>query len=140
MAIRFHTEDVGFVWKSKRKLFGWIRSAAKNEGKDVGEINIILCSDEFLLKMNQQYLDHDYYTDIITFDYTEGVVISGDLYISLDRVNENANANEIPTTYELYRVVIHGIMHLCGYNDKKESDSVLMRKKEDFYLSNYINI
>ncbi len=80
-------------------------------------------------------MEHDYYTDIITFDYTEGDILSGDLYISLDRVQDNALKNEISTNFELYRVVIHGIMHLCGYKDKTKSDTALMRKKEDFYLS-----
>ncbi len=135
MAIRFHTEDVKYSWKNKRKLYGWINDSAKAENRFTGAINVILCSDDYLLNMNRQFLEHDYYTDIITFDYSEDEVISGDLYISLDRVCDNAIKNEVSTNYELYRVVIHGIMHLCGYKDKTKSDSVLMRKKEDLYLS-----
>lgn len=140
MAIRFHTEDVKYSWKHKRKLSSWIKDSAHHENRPIGEINVILCSDEYLLGMNQQFLEHDYYTDIITFDYTEDKTISGDLYISFDRVSENALKNQVSTNYELYRVVIHGIMHLCGYKDKTKSDSVLMRKKEDFYLTKCVEI
>lgn len=137
MAIRFHTEDVKFTWNNRRKLSAWIKDSANEESRSVGDINVILCSDEYLLNMNQQFLEHDYYTDIITFDYSEADEISGDLYISLDRVSDNALKNKIPTNDELYRVVIHGIMHLCGYKDKTKSDVVLMRKKENFYLSKF---
>lgn len=134
MAIRFHTEDVRFTWKNKRILAQWAKESALEENRQLGEINVILCSDEYLLNMNKQFLEHDYYTDIITFDYSEGEVISGDLYISLDRVQDNALKNFVSTKNELYRVVIHGIMHLCGYKDKSKSDSELMRRKEDYYL------
>ncbi len=136
MAIQFHTEDVRFSWKNKRVLSAWIKDAAREEGFLCGEVNIILCSDEYLLQMNKQYLEHDYYTDIITFDYTVDDQISGDLFISFDRVGDNALKNKVSTINELYRVVIHGIMHLCGYKDKKKSESDLMRLKEDYYLQN----
>jgi probable rRNA maturation factor len=135
MAIRFHTEDVKFTWKHKRILFSWVNDATQSENHLLGDVNVILCSDQYLLNMNKQFLEHDYYTDIITFDYTEGNAISGDLYISLDRVKDNALKNIVSTNNELYRVVIHGIMHLCGYKDKSKHDSELMRQKEDLYLS-----
>jgi probable rRNA maturation factor len=135
MAIRFHTEDVQFTWKHKRILSSWVKEATQTENHRLGEVNVILCSDEYLLNMNKQFLQHDYYTDIITFDYTEENLISGDLYISLNRVQENALKNFVSTNNELYRVVIHGIMHLCGYNDKTNLDSQLMRQRENFYLS-----
>lgn len=134
MAIRFYVEDVRFTWKNKRKLAQWIRDAIEREERNPGNISVILCSDDYLLGINQQFLEHDFYTDIVTFDYSVENLISGDLYISLDRVVDNSKSNEISTDYELFRVVIHGIMHLCGYKDKSEDEEKLMREKEDFFL------
>lgn len=134
MAIRFHTEDVKFPWKGKRILSGWIKEAISAENRAFGEINVILCSDEYLLEMNKEYLKHDYYTDIITFNYNEEKVVSGDLFISLDRVKDNAIKNEVSLETEVYRVVIHGIMHLCGYNDKTKTEQIKIRERENFYL------
>lgn len=134
MAIRFHVEDIKFVWKHKRLLASWIKDATLAEDRLVGAINVILCSDEYLLAMNRQYLNHDYYTDIITFDYSSEGVISGDLYISLERTHDNAAIAGVSAYNELYRVVIHGVMHLCGYGDKKTQQRTLMREKEDFFL------
>lgn len=112
----------------------WISRICKAEEKGVGEISIVFCSDEYLLEMNKQYLDHDYYTDIITFDYyTED--ISGDLFISINRVKENAESNNVPFDNELKRVVSHGVLHLLGYGDKSEEESLLMRKKENEALA-----
>jgi rRNA maturation RNase YbeY len=102
--------------------------------KEVGDISIIFCSDDYLLDINKQYLNHDYYTDIITFDYVEKNVISGDLFISMDRVVENAKQYEIPVLKELYRVVFHGVLHLVGFNDKSKEEKRTMTRKENQYL------
>lgn len=112
----------------------WISKICKTEGRKPEEISVVFCSDEYLLEMNKQYLDHDYYTDIITFDYyTED--ISGDLFISVDRVKENAESNNVSFDSELKRVVAHGVLHLLGYGDKSEEESKVMRKKEDEALA-----
>ena len=111
-----------------------INSLLENEQKMKGDITIIFCSDSYLLNMNQQYLQHDYYTDIITFDYSEGAVVSGDLFISIDRVKENAAELAISFRMELYRVIFHGLLHLAGYKDKSKEEEQLMRDKEAFYL------
>jgi len=134
MSTRFHLEDIKYRLQHKTTLKAWIKTSVNAEGKEVGTINIILCSDDYLLHMNRQFLDHDYYTDIITFDYSQNNTISGDLYISLDRVKDNASKLLTPQEIELYRVIIHGVMHLCGYKDKKNNEIKTMRSKEDFYL------
>lgn len=109
----------------------WIWNSVKSEGYTIGEINYIFCSDDYLLKINQDYLQHDYLTDIITFDYVLGKNISGDLYISIDRVKENAKDFEVPFENELLRVMVHGVLHLMGYSDKTEKATREMRKKEE---------
>ena len=106
-----------------------------NEGLIKGEISVIFCSDPYLLKINKQHLNHDYYTDIITFSYVEDNVVSGDLFISIDRVSENAVQEGVSKSNEIARVVIHGLLHLCGYNDKEEKEIKVMRVKEHEYLS-----
>ncbi len=115
-------------------LFAWYSNVCEVENKSLGEISIIFCSDEHLLQMNKEYLQHDYYTDIITFDYTEENLVSGDLFISVDRVEDNANEFDSPFQDELHRVCIHGLLHLCGYKDKSEKDEELMRSKENEML------
>jgi len=135
MAIRFHVEDIEFSWKNKRLLSNWIKEAVVMEGRTVGEINVILCSDNYLIDMNKRFLNHDYYTDIITFDYSVENTISGDLYISYDRVEDNASALGVSSQNEIYRVVIHGVMHLAGYSDKSKRQKQTMRERENFYLS-----
>jgi len=105
-----------------------------NEGKSLKEIAIVFCSDEFLLDINNRFLNHDYYTDIITFDYVEDEKISGDLMISIDRVRDNALTEGVSFKEELNRVVIHGVLHLLGYGDKSSDEVLLMREKESFYL------
>lgn len=130
MAISFHAADVQFTVLHKRILKAWIQSCVSAEKLICGDISIILCSDEYLLSMNQTHLKHDYYTDIITFNYNTNV-ISGDLFISVDRVKENASKNLVTPQNELYRVIIHGVMHLCGYNDKKISEQKEMRNQEE---------
>jgi rRNA maturation RNase YbeY len=137
MAISFHTEQTSYVLRKKRLIKASIEASVRSEGYICGDISIVLCSDERLLEMNIQFLEHDYYTDIITFDYSDGKTLSGDLFISIDRVKDNAGKNHVSTTDELYRVVIHGIMHLAGYKDKKKSDVVLMRNAENRHLSKW---
>ena len=131
MAIFFHTIDVDPRLKQKRALKRWINDCVLAENKKPGDINVISCSDHYLLEMNRTHLDHDYYTDIITFDFTTEDLISGDLYISFDRVQDNALHNQIQLEIELYRVIIHGVMHLCGYKDKTKKDALLMRQQEE---------
>lgn len=109
----------------------WISRVVESEHKELGELSYIFCDDAYLLELNKQYLDHDTLTDIISFDYTEGDVISGDIFISIERVIDNANDLNISFTEELKRVIIHGVLHYCGYKDKSDKDEVLMRQKED---------
>ena len=134
-SIEFYFEDVNPVSIHKKLLVLQLNSLIKNELKKTGELSVIFCSDEYLLQMNKEYLDHDYYTDIITFDYVEKEVISGDLFISLDRIRENAKNFKTSLLKELYRVVFHGVLHLVGYNDKTEEEQREMREKENYYLS-----
>ena len=115
----------------------WLENIIISEGKKLGEINYIFCDDEYLLKVNQDFLAHDYYTDIITFDYVKGKTISGDIFVSLPRIFDNASTLSKNFEDEFHRVLAHGILHLCGYKDKTEADEKQMRSKEDFYLSLY---
>lgn len=115
-------------------LFGWYSDVVKKYSLELGDVSVVFCSDEHLLEMNRQYLDHDYYTDIITFDYTEDGVVSGDLFISVDRVSDNASGLKIEFTDELHRVCVHGLLHLCGLKDKSEEDESKMREAEDSAL------
>ncbi|WP_346855982.1 rRNA maturation RNase YbeY [uncultured Draconibacterium sp.] len=132
--IEFFFEDYSPVNFFKDTLVNRVKFLINKEIKELGTISVIFCSDKYLLEINKQYLDHHYYTDIITFDYVEENVISGDLFISLDRINENAN--EYLTTFirELYRVVFHGVLHLIGYNDKTDKEQEEMTEKENYYL------
>lgn len=109
----------------------WIEDVVESEEKVLGELSYIFCDDEYLLEINQQYLDHDTLTDIISFDYTEGNIVSGDIFISVERVRDNALDFKVDFEEELKRVIIHGVLHYCGYKDKSESDEQLMRFKED---------
>lgn len=128
--INFFNEDVDLVLKGKLKLKRWIQQVVQQEGKICGDINIIFCSDEYLLQVNRQYLNHDYYTDIITFNYNADK-INGDLFISVDRVGDNAQQQNVSRETELLRVMIHGILHLLGYNDKTAPEEKLIRQKEN---------
>lgn len=110
------------------------------EGKETGEISIILCTDEELLTLNQTHLQHDYFTDILTFDYTIDPYISGDLYVSYDRIRENASAFSVSVDEELHRVVFHGVLHLLGYNDKTDGEKTQMSTKENYYLSKLFHV
>ncbi|WP_294271868.1 rRNA maturation RNase YbeY [uncultured Chryseobacterium sp.] len=115
----------------------WLEAIITSEGKKPGEINYIFCDDEYLLKINQDYLQHDYYTDIITFDYVKGKTINGEIFVSLQRISDNASTLSREYEEELRRVLAHGILHLSGYKDKTEEEEKLMRSKEDFYLKQY---
>lgn len=109
----------------------WIEKIIVSENKELGEINYIFCDDDYLHKINVEYLEHDTLTDIITFDYTEGDILSGDIFISVERVQDNANDFEVSFQTELLRVMAHGVLHLCGYKDKSDADSLQMRAKEE---------
>jgi probable rRNA maturation factor len=109
----------------------WLDLIAVSETKTIGEVSYVFCSDEFLLQINQDYLGHDTFTDIITFDYCEEGLINGEIYISTDRVKENASSFGVSLTNELHRVMAHGLLHLCGYGDKSEAEAQLMRDKEN---------
>ncbi|PRD51446.1 rRNA maturation RNase YbeY [Sphingobacterium gobiense] len=134
--ISFFNEDVDYKIKDKQKIREWIGVTVATEGFDrIGELNFILCSDAFLLEINKQYLNHDTYTDIVTFDSSEeDSIISGDIFISVERTRENALKFGVSERDELHRVIIHGILHLCGYVDKKRNDKELMTIKENEYL------
>ncbi|MBR2456733.1 MAG: rRNA maturation RNase YbeY [Bacteroidaceae bacterium] len=133
--ITYQTEDMRMPAIRKRETSEWIKAVAATYNKKVGEVAYIFCSDEKILEVNRQYLEHDYYTDIITFDYTEGNRISGDLFISLDTVRTNAEQFGQPYERELYRVIIHGILHLCGINDKGPGERELMEAAENRALA-----
>lgn len=131
----FFEEDIQFKPKNKSKLRSWIKATVVSEGYTLSELNYIFCSDTYLLAMNQQYLNHDTYTDIITFDNSDiEKVLVGDIFISVDRVRENAAQFSGNETDELHRVMIHGALHLLGYKDKTKADKSLMTEKENFYL------
>lgn len=129
--ITYQSEDIKMPSIKKRETSEWVKKVAASYGKKVGEIAYIFCSDEKILEVNRQYLEHDYFTDIITFDYTEGNRISGDLFISLDTVRTNAEQFNQPYERELYRVIIHGILHLCGINDKGPGEREIMENEEN---------
>lgn len=134
MSVHYFNEDIAFPKIKKRITSGWIKQVISIEGKRVGDISFIFCSDEYLLDVNRKYLNHDYYTDIITFDNVEGIVINGDIFISVDRVKENSKVFETSFDDEVHRILIHGVLHLLGYKDKTKKDKLLMTEKEDFYL------
>jgi rRNA maturation RNase YbeY len=135
MSIQYCSEDISIPKFQKRKVTRWIKETIISEDKTLGDITFIFCSDSYLLEVNKQYLNHDYYTDIITFDYVEGNLVSGDIFISCDRVKENAAEFKTGFDNELMRIVIHGVLHLLGYKDKNKKDKLLMTQKEDFYLN-----
>lgn len=135
-AINFFEENISYRLKNKKALRLWINETIKAEGFSLKELNYILCSDSYLLQINQQYLNHDTYTDIITFDNSEiEKVIVGDIFISIERIRENAAKYNITESDELHRVIIHGALHLLGYKDKSPVTKQKMTLKEDFYLS-----
>lgn len=137
MAITFTSQHIDFKLKQGAKIKSWIKKIIELEKKQAGQLNLVFTTDEDLLKVNQQFLKHDTYTDIITFDYTEGKKLSADIMISVDRVEENAAKLKLDKQEELKRVIIHGVLHLCGYKDKSKADSELMRKKENWALKKF---
>nr|WP_067056380.1 rRNA maturation RNase YbeY [Mucilaginibacter sp. L294] len=134
-AITFHEEDISYKLKHKTAVRKWITDTIVAEGYKLSELTYIFCTDEYLLQINRQYLDHDTYTDIITFDNSEeeGVIV-GDIFISIERIRENAGKFNVTESHELHRVLIHGALHLLGYTDKSPADKKKMTSKEDFYL------
>ena len=133
--ISYQTEGVKMPDIKKKETTGWIKEVAACYGKRVGEIAYIFCSDDKILEVNRQYLQHDYYTDIITFDYVKGKTISADIFVSLPRILDNTQLHSKDFTNEFHRVLAHGILHLCGYKDKTTEEISLMREKENFYLN-----
>ena len=134
--ISYNNIDVNTLIKGKNSIGHWLNQIIETEGYELGFISISFCSDKHLLKMNKSVLQHDYFTDIITFQLNEeNEAIEGDIYISIDRVKDNAKTLKIRWENELKRVLVHGILHLCGYKDKTKKESELMRKKENEYLS-----
>lgn len=134
MSIQYFNEDIAFPKVKKRITSSWIKQVIFIEEKRVGDISFIFCSDEYLLDVNRKYLNHDYFTDIITFDSVEGNEINGDIFISVDRVKENSKEFETSFDNEVHRIIIHGVLHLLGYKDKAKKDKKLMTEKEDLYL------
>ena len=131
-------EDVEILGLDPEFFISWLSDCCDTECKSLEEVNLIFCSDEYLLQKNIEFLQHDYYTDIITFDYCQGDLIIGDLFISKDRVIDNAQTNGVSFENELNRVIVHGVLHLCGYKDKSVDEEKLMRSKEDFYLDRIV--
>jgi len=132
MAIRFQSENVTFPGTiKKRETANWIKTIAADYGKKVGELSYLFCDDQKILEMNRHYLQHDFFTDIITFDYSEGNSIAGDIIISLETVRSNSQKYQTPFEEELRRVIIHGVLHLCGLRDKNKKEQKEMREAED---------
>lgn len=123
--------ETNFQLDNETQFSDWISKVILSESKKEGDINYVFCDDEYILEINKQYLDHDYYTDIISFDYSVGNELNGDIFVSIERVKENATDFNATFDEELKRVIIHGILHYCGYKDKSEEDEALMRSKED---------
>ena len=133
--VSYHTQDVVFTFKQRRLTNRWLKMVAESEIKKLGDISIVFCSDNYILSVNMKYLQHDYFTDIITFDYCEGNLLSGDLLISIDSVRENALFYGVEFPDELSRVIVHGLLHLIGYDDHSDEEKKVMREKEDYYLN-----
>ena len=131
----FYESD--FELKDAQIWIDWITESMENEGKSIEELNYIFCDDEYLLQINRQYLDHDYYTDVIGFDNSYDDILTGDIFISEERIADNAKENKVSFENELARVMIHGILHFAGYPDKEEEQKRIMTEKEDFYLNRF---
>lgn len=135
--VTYFFEDTDFNLKNKTKIKKWLKLVAESEVFSLGTVSVIFCSDNYILDINQRFLQHDYFTDIITFDYSEGEKISGDLFISVDSVRENSIEYGTEFEEELHRVIVHGILHLIGYDDHTDEEIRTMRSKENYYLSLY---
>lgn len=138
--VTFNKYKVELEFKDSEKLISTIKYLVRNEETILGELSYVFCSDEYLLSINKQFLKHDYYTDIITFDYSDSGEISGEIFISIDRVGENAKIYQATFEKELARVIIHGVLHIVGYNDKTDKQQKEMTEKENFYLNFYNTI
>ena len=139
MPIHIHSEHSYYKHKKVNLTKDWLKSVILEERKITGEINIVFMGDEELKEINKDYLKHDYYTDVISFNYNIGTTISGDIFISYDRIIENSNKFETGTLNELNRVMVHGLLHLLGYNDKSEKEKRVIREKENYYLGQILN-
>lgn len=131
----YYNFETDFTLENQEEISKWISNTIQEEGYTFEEISYIFCDDAYLLEKNIQFLDHDTLTDIISFDYSVGKIISGDIFISIERVKENASNFKVSFTEELHRVIIHGILHYCGYKDKTPQEKEEMRSKENYYLS-----
>lgn len=140
MPIKFFNQDTNFTLKNRKILKAWVNSAIQDHKKKPGDINYIFTSDNYLLDINKQYLSHDYYTDIITFNYCASNIITGDIYISIDTVRNNSKRFGVSSKEELHRVMIHGILHLLDYDDQNEKQKEQMREKENYYLERLKNL
>lgn len=133
--VRYFFEDTSFVFKQRRINNLWLKTVAGSESRRIGDVNIIFCSDNYILDVNQKYLSHDYFTDVITFDYCERNILSGDIFISIDSVKENSITYSAASfEEELNRVMVHGLLHLIGYDDHTDEQKKEMRSKENYYL------
>ena len=132
--VRYDRQDTNFVFRNRRSNNRWLGEVALREGFSLGEIAVVFCSDDYLLDVNKRFLGHDYYTDIITFDYCGGRILSGDLLISVDSVRDNSVHFGTDFDEELHRVIVHGILHLAGYDDHSAEEQARMREKENEYL------
>ncbi len=139
MSVFYHNESIELPAINQEQITAWIKTVAAEYAQTVGDINYIFCSDEVILRVNKEFLQHDYYTDIITFDYSTSESISGDIYISVETVSCNAEKYNTPFMNELHRVIIHGILHLCGVNDKSTEEQEKMRAAEDSALAQLEN-
>ena len=131
----YYNSETDFTLENQEKISVWIKNTIEGEGYKLEEVSYIFCDDALLLEKNIKYLNHDTLTDIISFDYSVGKIISGDIFISIERVKENAKEFKVPFTEELHRVIIHGILHYCGYKDKTQEEKQEMRSKENYYLT-----
>ncbi len=138
-AIQFYSEAIDFKLKNQKKITHWINQTILQEKGKLSFLNFIFCSDEYLYKINMEYLNHDTYTDVITFPYSDEI-IEGDIFISIDRVNDNAKQQNVLFEHELLRVIIHGVLHLLGYKDKSSKEVALIRAKEDNYIKAFFCI
>ena len=136
-SISYHFEDADIDLPDEERLTAWLLAVAVAEGKPVHEVAYIFCSDDYLLQMNRDYLQHDYYTDVITFPYSQ-ILVHGDIFISTDRIRDNARTNNISLERELCRVMVHGVLHLAGYSDKTDIERAQMTEKENFYLKKFV--
>ena len=132
ISFNYETE---FSWNEEDKISSWVSNVIISEGFKVGDINYIFCDDDYLHKINVEFLNHDTLTDIISFDYSVGKILQGDIFISIERVKENASDFKVSFLEELHRVLVHGVLHYCGYKDKTDDDAKIMRQKEDLYIA-----